>query len=76
VISISLGCVLHSKVIDNKGELDVMGGVHPQTWCDGAWVIPMGFKEFLQLHIGKLASLGQTVHPSLDFDIDMMALVD
>jgi len=41
----------------------------------GEQVIPMGFKEFLQLHIGELDSLGQTVHPSLDLDIDMI-LVD
>jgi len=71
----SLGCVLHSKIANDKGESDVAGGVCPQAWCDGEQVIPMGFKEFLQLHIGELDSLGQTVHPSLDLDIDMI-LVD
>jgi len=76
VISIGLSCVADGKVIlDNKSGSDVMGGVSPQAWCDGAWVIAMGFKEVLQLDIGQFASLGQPIHAMPDLNIDV-ALVD
>jgi len=51
--------------------MDDAGHVCPQTWCDGARVISMGCKEGLQLDIGKFAGLGQPIHATLYFNVDM-----
>ncbi len=66
---------MHSKIVDDKGEPDVVGGVSPQAWCDGARVISVGLKEVLKLDIGKFSGLGQAIYASLDFNMDMV-LVD
>jgi len=75
VISVSPFCIMHGKIIDDKSELDGMGGVSQQAWCDGAQVISVGLEEVLKLDIGKFSGLGQAIYASLDFNIDM-TLVD
>jgi len=52
-----------------------MGHVCPQAQHDGARVISLGFKESMQLDVGKFDGLGRSIHASSYFDVDM-PLVD
>ena len=41
----------------------------PEAGGDWAWNVTVGFKEFLQLEIGKLSGLRETVHAFAYFSV-------
>ncbi len=44
---------LNSNIIDNKGEGDWPGLVHPQTWCVDAFMISKQGQFLTEAFVGK-----------------------
>jgi len=55
--SIGMVGIVDCKVVNHQCELDVPGVMLPEAWGVQTWVITMGEQKFLELVIGKFASL-------------------
>jgi len=71
VDSILFVSVLDSKVVHDEGESDRACVMMPEAWGYGAWCIPMGGKELLELLVGQEPGLGEAIHAALNFNIDV-----
>ncbi len=63
--------VLDSKVVHDEGESDRACVMTPEAWGYGAWCIPVGGKELLELLVGQELGLGEAIHAALNFNIDV-----
>jgi hypothetical protein len=59
--------VLHSKVVNNKGEADWAPIVTPISWCDLALLVPCLVEALGEEVLSNNASLREAIHPALHF---------
>jgi hypothetical protein len=59
--------VLHSKVVDNKGEADWVPIVMPISWCDLALLLPCLLEALGEEILSSTAGLREAVHPTSHF---------
>jgi hypothetical protein len=59
--------VLHSKVVDNKGEADLAPIMMPISWCDLALLVPCLVEALGEEVLSNNAGLREAVHPALHF---------
>jgi hypothetical protein len=59
--------VLHTKIINNKGETDGVLVMMPVSWCDSALAVSCFVKAFGEEFLPNDASLWEAVHSTLHF---------
>ncbi len=59
--------VLHSKVVNNKGEADWAPIVTPISWCDLALLVPCLVEALGEEVLNNNAGLREAIHPALHF---------
>jgi hypothetical protein len=67
MFNLDLVGVLHSKVVNNKGEADWAPIVTPVSWCDLALPVPCLVEALGEEVLSKNAGLREAVHPALHF---------
>jgi hypothetical protein len=63
--------VLHSKVVDSKGEADWVPVVMPISWCDIALPVSCLVEALGEEVLSNNAGLREAVHPALHFAEDI-----
>ncbi len=67
IVNVFLVDVLHSKVVDNKGEADWVPIVTPISWCDLALLVPCLVKALGEEVLSNNSSLREAIHPMSHF---------
>jgi hypothetical protein len=74
VMTVLYVCYFDAKVVNNKAKGDGPLHVTPQSGrCLLALIIPLGREAFFQQIVCQNASLGETVHPLPDLNVDTSA---
>jgi hypothetical protein len=63
--------VLHSKVVDNKGEADWVPVMTPISWCDLALPVPCLVEALGEEVLSNNSGLREAVHPASHFAEDV-----
>ena len=60
--------ILHTKVVNHKGERNGAGGVCPGTRGVFCWSVSVGGEDGIYFCVGEDAGLGETVYPLSYFE--------
>ena len=71
MVGMFLANVFYTKIIDNQCEADRARDVFPQAWGVGNFIVTMFCLALLEEPVSKDACLGQSIHCSSNFHIDI-----